>query len=375
MSEFHITIGATPKGGVNIEHDLRMLKVALLYADRVKLCSVSSLIVKKMNDIEALSPKDRIEFVLPFARAAGISEEVVETLRQLEEIISSPRSLRRKMPPEIRSNFQELKRQHGNLVIDLTSKVKQMAEDGGVEGLETALRSGLVELHQFSDHNDSDVVVREYFEVVADSVAGGKTYPLFDDLTGNLVRLGIGEGAVNVSDGALNRSRHVGLAADLLMRLPAFEAATVDEILEIRKALERPLVRFRSGIIEFSESISHAPWDEDFDQDAEDVFRGRVEPAVLEIEDAINSDPFLQELTGNLLNKPLLASTTSGLGLLMASLNDFPQIWATGVGLAAGVALTAWAAARERRERHQEIENRQMYFYYRSGDRLKKKAR
>jgi len=54
MSErdnFHITIGSADKPGMNIESGTRLLRTALLYADKVKLCSVSmGLVLQKFKE-------------------------------------------------------------------------------------------------------------------------------------------------------------------------------------------------------------------------------------------------------------------------------------------------------------------------------------
>ena len=274
------------------------------------------------------------------------------------------------MPRKMQSELKEAKRKYREMITEVTSKVKNMATDSGVEGLEMALDSGVVELHQFSTLNDLDTICEEYFNLVSEATTAGKSYPLFDDQTGSLVSCGIKEGKVQISSGALSRAKHVGLAADLLQRLPVFDNAKVDEILAIRSALDRPLVRFRSGIIEFSESINTTPWNDDFAQDAENVFRGIVEPAILEIEDAIKNDTFMHELASNFVNKPLVIPSSSGFGMLMASATDFPEGWAVGLGVSVSIALMAWDAARKKRKAAEAIEAKQMYFYYQAGKQL-----
>ena len=79
----------------------------------------------------------------------------------------------------------------------------------------------------------------------------------------------------------------------MLQRLPLFDDATVHEVIDIRRELERPLVRFRSAVMTYAESIKSASWDEDFSVEAELVFRQHIEPAVLEIEDSVRSSSSL----------------------------------------------------------------------------------
>lgn len=57
------------------------------------------------------------------------------------------------------------------------------------------------------------------------------------------------------SPSAVHRGRHGGLAGDLLGRLPLFEAATIIEVLDVRRALEGNLRGVRSAVSGFSREI------------------------------------------------------------------------------------------------------------------------
>jgi hypothetical protein len=63
---FHITIVAAPltaAGQVSLEHDLDMIKAALLYADRVKLCSPASSMMLQVLAIGQLKQKQQLELL------------------------------------------------------------------------------------------------------------------------------------------------------------------------------------------------------------------------------------------------------------------------------------------------------------------------
>jgi hypothetical protein len=96
------------------------------------------------------------------------------------------------------------------------------------------------------------------------------------------------------------------LAGHLLARLPSFEQASIDEIIDIRTELDNPLTRFRGAVIKFSDQIRSASWDQDFTSDAETVFHKEVKPSVLEIEEAIKSNRYLDSLLRKFVDKPLV---------------------------------------------------------------------
>jgi hypothetical protein len=212
------------------------------------------------------------------------------------------------------------------------------------------------------------------------SVSSGNTYPLFDAQAGGLVSAGVREGEIRVSEAGLVRGRHSGLAADLLERLPLFEQATVDEILDIRRELAPPLIRFRKAITEFSATIKTAPWDEDFVSEAGTIFHRDVAPAVQEIEERVQSNRYLL-----LLLKRIGAPSASMLAAAMSRIADLPEIIAQTISnpaaaqavtpaVASAVAATTGKAILDTRwekyEQQRSIEQHQLYFYYRAKMRL-----
>jgi hypothetical protein len=105
---------------------------------------------------------------------------------------------------------------------------------------------------------------------------------------------------IPISESGLHRSKEVALAAHWLRRLPLFPQASIREVLDIRRELEKPLLRFRGAMIGFSEKIQDAPWDKDFSVEAERVFVQDVTPAILNLEEEVQSNNFMTALTSEL---------------------------------------------------------------------------
>ena len=210
----------------------------------------------------------------------------------------------------------------------------------------------------------SEDLIKEYIDVMSQAVAQGKSYPLLDHLTGDLIRAAIAEGKLEVPDVAVKRERDVGLMSDLFGRLPLFDQASVQEVLDIRRGLERPLVRFRSAVSTYSDTISSAQWDSAFPIEAEKVFLTEVQPAVLDIEDAIKTNRYLFELVSRYASKPE-AFTIPVLALFMAQYASFPEIVSLAMGATAVMAQAA-DVFREWKEKQREIEKNQLFFYYKA---------
>jgi hypothetical protein len=240
-----------------------------------------------------------------------------------------------------------------------------MAKAAGAVGINRAKESGLLTLHSLGETGSFDDIVNEFLDVVANSVSNGSTYPLFDEQTSGLVRAGIEEGKITVSDKGIDRSKHSRLAAHLFERLPLFDAASVDEILDIRKELERPLVRFRAAMMKFSDDIRSAAWDKDFDSEAQKVFYREIEPAVLDIEDAVKSNGYLAALVRKVADKPLAIPAGSALAVVMSQLSSLPDLVSQALGVSLAVAPLVYDATREWKEKQLKAEQNHLFFYYR----------
>jgi hypothetical protein len=253
---------------------------------------------------------------------------------------------------------------------EISSKVEQLAIDAGVEGLLQALNSGIVEF-ELLDVN-APKPVESYFESILGAILSGKTYPLLDDSTGNLIEAALKLGKIQDLGSTVTKSKQAGLSSGLFERLPLFDSATIDEIIDIRKELEKPLVGFRSAIIKFSREIETAQWDHDFSFEVDQVFREKVEPCVLEIEDAYRSNNLLVKLMKSYYEKPFALPATSGFGLLLSAAPQIPDLLPITLGTVAGAAIVGLNAFQEWREKDLELQHNQLYFYYKVKKSLEK---
>ena len=275
---------------------------------------------------------------------------------ELQAVFEMYKSLKQKK----HRNKQELitfKQLQANLLkteANMKQYFENLASQAGVEQLEKALNTGIVEMQVFKGV-DVDTMTQEYFDTVSDAVLSGKTYPLFDDQTGKLISYAIREGKIQPSNVSINRAKQVGLSSDLLQRLPLFDDAPIDTIIDIRKELDKPLQRFRSSIIKFSRDVETAAWDKEFPQEVDQVFREHVEPAVLDIEEACRSNKPIFSLISNLVDKPVIPVATSALGVLLANASQLPDIVALGLTTAASSAVVMLRTAQEWREEKKKL--------------------
>jgi hypothetical protein len=276
-------------------------------------------------------------------------------------------------------------------------------ETAGMSEIITAMNEGILEIHQFTTQTNTSHILRfmadcvamaagsklsrqeleamnirnkemtkEFVDGVLDAVASGSTFPLFDFDTGHLVQLAQEMGHASLSNISQARTRHVALANDLFQRLPVFDKASTKDILSIRNELDKYLVRFRQTVIKFASSVNSNPWDNDFEKEAELLFRKEIGPSVMDLEDEIRSNNFLDKLARQIVDRPLLLTPGASLSVVLSQFPNLPKEIVGGLGLGAGAATLVYNTYKEWSDKRKVVERNGLFFYYQTGRKLER---
>jgi len=324
--EFHITImpyPPTPKK-ININKEINLIKTAILYGDKVLLISIIPILFNSF-----------LNLVEQFYRDEEIKQKIIDNV-ELDELSKS-----------LLSTIEGK--------AELKSKIEEVKPKIGINKLELAIKSRILDVYTFGKSKIPE-----------------ETYPLLDEDILNLVKVERKDEKLIILDVDSEKIKQIGFVFDIFQRLPNFENATIDEILDIRKTLDKPLIRFRSAIIGMSDYIRYTPWDKGFYYDIEKMFYQRIEPAVLEIGEECNSNKYLTKLLNMIVKRPWEIPAGGIGGVIISKLAEISNISATAIGLSIGTGTIAFNALNEWKEKTKEIEKNQMFFYYKTGKILKK---
>jgi len=361
LEEFHITAIPYPSSSkeLNINEEIKLIKASLLYADKVLLisiipvifCSIPYWIEQFSKDKEMHQKIENIksDIVGELLHIAKENKELNSKLDEIQDYLKDKNT-----------NFESLFKEEINKSLSRLSSAFYSAMDEvmsriGINKLGPAIKSGLLDVY-----------------TIGKSRIPEKTYPLLDENVLNLVKANIEEGKLNIPDVDSEKIKQIGFVFDLFKRIPNFENAAIDEILDIRKTLNKPLIRFRSAIIEMSDCIRYKPWDDGFYYDIEKLFYQRIEPAILEIEEESKSNKYLTKLLNIVAKRPWEIPAGGIGGAIISKLAEVSNISATAIGMVVGTGAVVYRSLNEWREKTKEIETNQMFFYYKTGKMLNK---
>lgn len=352
-----------------LHRETELVRAGLLYADHVTLLSPRARLISAASALDTASTSVLFRAYSEFARRIPQDPQVMALLPVVGpflQAIENP-SLRRLLPPEIEADLHGMLAGLEDAKASMQDALSEIEASAGSGELRLAEQAGLLFIDPLVPQQGDKQYLRTLrrhlrdqswcngrganglVEVLSARVGRllqeGRSLPLLDDEIGDLARRGLSEGVFREGAGVRGRVPHAGMAAGLLDRLPSFPMATMDEIFEIRQELSDPLIRFRREVVDMSRELQDHALDDDFAAYIDSAWTARVEPALLEIREAIQDNRYLRQLTGELMSgTPLAAGATAGLAMALGEGTATGVITATASWLIAGAASSAKSA-------------------------------
>jgi hypothetical protein len=363
----HMTVAALNLRDIDIRHETRLVKSALLYADSVTLLSLGAWSVALLAQFAGADRADRARI------AAGFTGRLnAESARQYEEMRGTIQSAQEQ-------RLFRLMEQHERLSeAEIIAEVELMMRDAGADELPKAMAAGLLNLQRVGGKTEdlspavAGILLDEVAELLKGYVAtGADTFPLFDDGAGNMLRAMLKSG--KLVDPKRSHANEAGIAGRLIDGLEAFPDADMDVILDVRDRLQVPLVRFRSALSRASVEFGSATWDEEFSVEFDDYYRREVAPALLNVRESLEDlgvRPTLLRLAASKNVVPAVAIATAatlGLAAIGGLHADLPHLLYGTPGLA-GVATEAATEAGHRDQVHGTAKQNPFYFLYQANE-------
>ena len=375
---FDFTVAIVPNN-TSLEREMNYIKSALLYADKVTLISplayMFNRLTDKSNNLNERTVIKLIEQILPLAKLNDtiFYEETYPVIKEFSNIIHSKRY---KSIPYVKK--LEIQRQLRSFTMEVCEVMFSLVGEQHGNELQTLINKGQVEIEEFNHSlGDLDLCVKDYCDLLTKSIQS--SYPLFDTQSNDLMKAAVDSRIVNLSSIDKQKITHAGLTDNYIQKLPSFSEASMDELIDIKNELSKPLTRFRGKMLEYSESIQSMPWDTDFESECELLYNKEVVPALLEIEESTKDGSFIKNLGRKFLTDEGVWRSTGGLvvsiaagGVISAFNNAISSDTAMLVTGGAYAATQIASAYEEYTANKREIERKDLYFYYKAGRLLDK---
>lgn len=365
---------------VSMAHEVKQCHAAMLYADEVRLISPRAALMKSAGSLAACSPVDILRLMVSLA--PSIAPDKAELFQLAQQLIDFPRT---SLPPKQRAErdalVDSLLRSVAPSQMELQENLLGILERSGFNELRPAIDQGILSIDDLDDaaagdqFGIDDGVLGVFAAKIQDVLTAGNVYPLFDAQANDLVRMGVEEGIFTPVKVARRLGSDAAMAAGLFDRLPNFPYATTAEILDIRRALARPLTQFRTGVRGLTEAIQVPPESDEFAHEIEDAWNMKVAPALDEIDEAIRNDSSLRDLMSRSVQDAITSGTTFASALTLAGsiyIAAGPNVtMPLAAAVAAGFPLNQIRAFRAQSADLRKTTETQFYFLYGADKRIR----
>lgn len=361
------------------------MKAALLYGEKVTLLGPITTMLLGVEALEHFSPLQQIDLVRRVAPYLSNAAELAESesgLNQLEDLLRG--TARSASLPErlLRAGVVQQLQPVRQI---LSEAVRGLERETGIDQLSQAQAKGYVQIESANPDDSVDLlasciisasqagsealrddsqtsrIVATFIEKLSRHLSSGAEYLIFDEQVASLTEAAIHEGLFKPARGPAGRSAQAMTAAAFMGRLPTFPEATVDEVLDIRAELAKPLTQFRSAMVGVSKEFTSEAWEMDFDDEIQNAWVESVAPAIGEIEASVHDNRSLLTKAAGVAG--VAHTSFPGLAVAAAGIGGHNEpVTLTGAALSAGAPLLQ--ALRDQRRSDRDIRMQPFYFLY-----------
>lgn len=278
---------------------------------------------------------------------------ITPAIRTAIEFIERAERTGRPLPVEWREQMQpvqEFRSRAGKMLVESS---EQIAKRTGLWDLRPAIDARVVTVADLGlrradtlravvgKSTGSEAEVKARMDGIVKRLSDSRTHLLFDQATASFVDSMVREGVVGLSSTGRLLLGKAAMGAGLVAKLPSFEAASVDELLQLRADLTKPLARYRSEVVRRSRTIPDIPLIE-LDTAVQAEWEASVAPALDDLSTGLLEHGLVHELSKQArLDTATYLTLASGLFLGMDQLTDLSVIAS---GMAASVP-AIWGSA------------------------------
>lgn len=376
-----ILIGLSPTNKISIEKELNYIKIGLLYGDNVELSSAKATLISKIINSLKNFEKDinATEFLFNFVNESQslIGEkpnlfdvdEIIENMKLFISLINKKNKTKEEMQLafQIKSEILNVKKQLKFVIY------KELGKENFYE-YQKALNLNMVKLNDLRLYNVDDIyngkIIDNQVEDLFKNLENNEKYPLYDEEMIDIVKKAIDEEKINIKDSSIKNFKNINFTEDLIYRLPTFEYAKIDEIIDIRKELNKYINNFRGAMITYSEKIESEVWDYDFRQDAYNLFLKEVNPNIQAIDEEVKSNNALWSMIEAVCGNKLGMASVGSLGIMATPLAEYCNLYGMIALGSLGIALNLYKGYNDYKEKKGKIEQNKLFFYYKVGKKL-----
>lgn len=354
--EFESTILSSPDQGLSLEKDIRLVKLALLYSDKVTLISPKTSMIIGAIQMGNLNENQRLSFI----KEVGPIIDPEFSVSQWDELLKTVKDLKKKKnrSKSERAILGKFKSIMKKLEKDFFGVAEKFYSDSKFEQLMPLIDSENLELKEFDfaamdDERFVEYMSNEIHEVLSQS---GSKYPIFDELMGDLAHRYSEEKELSFQE---QNPLEIQMGKEIILQLPNIDRISVEELLILKNEMESELSRFKGAILDFSKDLESTPFSVEANHEIKKQYEYHIKPELTTLRSQMDENKFYKYLRNELLSNSSRHLTQATILLGVCSIFEFEKILsATGV-----LSETAYKAYKKKVKSTKKLKENPLFFY------------
>jgi hypothetical protein len=295
------------EGFPSLRNDVRLVKAALLYADEVELLGLAAGLVHSLG-LTPQSQRLTLRQMMELTDGVTGSKTLTPAHRQLLLLTERLNKSGAALPAHVSEGLRDIETVEAEARRLLSEGQRDVIDSTGADELVPALQAGVVSVASVGgdlesalmaatgrrDNAETTKEVAQWVHEVRLRMIDHRTRLLLDEQSEDHVRALLAEGVIPADQVGLRLASKAAIGAGFVARLPSFPHVRMDELIDFRRELGAPLIRYRSAVSRFSRQLPSLA-STALQPGVSELWETEVSPAVLEINELLHEHTFMKE--------------------------------------------------------------------------------
>lgn len=355
---FNVTILTAPDPEITLKKEINLLKVALLYSDKITLISPTASMLLSVMQMHLLDDDSKFELVKTYMLATGQGnyDEIVNLYSTYKNLKTKKRLSREELLLKIklREGFEKFTK-------SLSEIGEKFYNNSNFDKLVPLIEKGFIEFKHFNYGIDD---VQEFFmNEILDVLNDVYKYPLFDNMIEGITHAYSIENNLSIAN---NNPKEIKMGKEVLFKLPNIEELDFIEIIELKNNLNIELSRFKGALLNYSNSLISLPYSEKDDVEIFKKYEYYIKPELADLKNQISQNKFIKKIRNELLSNSTKYATQTMVCIGLCELMEFNKLIST-VGF---LGESMYKTFKTKADESKKIKKHPLFFYH-SMEKLK----
>lgn len=348
------TILTSPDAGLSLARDIRLVKLSLIYSDKVTLVSPKLSMIVAVMQMSTFNQAQQFELIKEIAPAIDPNFSVDQLNACLEQVHLIKKK-KRKTRQELVAlgKFESMLRQMNKGFLETGESIYR---ESNFDQIIPLIESERLEFKHFDigagKEEFSKFMLNETIEALNQS---STSYPVFDELISSIAHYYSLENDFSFSQ---QNPKEIEFGKEVILELPNIDSFSIADIDRLKQELDNELSRFKGAVLNYSKSIQASTYSEESRWEIKKQYDYHIKPELEALRIQIKKNKFVNLIIDEVMSNQTKYITQSMIGIGLCSLFDYEKfLTMTGI-----LSEATYKTFKNRRENIKKIKERPLFF-------------